>query len=198
VLADISGYTQFLDTVRAAHASTDFDSGEIPMAYAMMSNLLNGIAASMDPPLTLVKFEGDAVFAVSSDGTLAKGAAMVECIRRCYQNFKTRLDEAGAVWTCGCGACGRKGTLDLKFVIHHGEYFVQALASHVDVVGPDVIIAHRLLKNSAAGVIGSTAYGLFTDPAANALDLPLDGAPRLTEPIDGEQTIGARVIGLSA
>lgn len=164
----------------------------------MISSLLAGIAASIDPPLTLVKYEGDAVFAVSGDDSVPKGEAMIDCVRACYRAFSAGLGAAAAVWTCDCGACDRRDALDLKFVIHHGEFFVQALGSHVEVLGPDVIIAHRLLKNSAGTVVGSRGYGLFTDSAAAALDLPLGDAPHIVEPIDGGETIGARVVALAA
>lgn len=57
-------------------------------------------------------------------------------------------------------------------------------------------IAHRLLKNSASRQVGSTAYALFTESAIDALDLPVTDAVAMTEPIDGMQPIGVRVIPL--
>lgn len=196
LLADISGYTSFLDNVRTAHQDDAFADGQIPDAYSLMSSLLEGIALNIDPPMALVKFEGDAVFAVAPDDLSPHREAMVECVQNCYRGFRTRLQEAGMVWTCTCNACGRKDSLDLKFVIHYGDYFVQAVGTHVEVLGPDVNAAHRLLKNSAASHIGSTAYALFTEEAADALELPLADAISFTEPIEGMQPIGVRVIPL--
>jgi class 3 adenylate cyclase len=196
VLADISGYTAFLDSVRVAHQDDEFADGRIPDAYALMSSLLDGIASNIDPPLALVKFEGDAVFAVAPDEAAPRRGAMLECVQGCYRDFRTHLGRAGTVWTCTCNACGQKDSLDLKFVVHHGDYFVQAVGSHVEVLGPDVNIAHRLLKNSASRHIGSAAYALFTETAVDALGLALTDAIAITEPIDGMQPLGVRVIPL--
>jgi len=188
VLADISGYTSFLDSVRVAHQEDAFADGQIPDAYALMSSLLDGIASNIDPPLALVKFEGDTVFAVAPGDVAPHRGAMLECVRSCYRDFRARLEEAATVWTCTCDACAQNDSLDLKFVVHHGDY--------VDVLGPDVNIAHRLLKNSASRQVGSTAYALFTESAIDALDLPVTDTDAITEPIDGMQPITVRVIPL--
>jgi len=36
--------------------------------------------------------------------------------------------------------------LDLKMVIHHGEYVIQKLGDHEELMGADVIVPHRMLK----------------------------------------------------
>ena len=196
VLADISGYTSFLDSVRLAHQDDAFADGQIPDAYAMMSSFLEGIASVIDPPFNVVKFEGDAAFAVAPDDITPRGVPMLDLISKCYEDFVDRRSAAGLIWTCTCNACSRRETLDLKFVVHHGEYFVQAVGSQIEVVGPDVNIAHRLLKNAAAELVGSLGYSLFTEATTEALALPLSDAASLTETIDGEQQIATRVIPL--
>jgi hypothetical protein len=198
VLADISGYTVFLEDVRQAHANDGFADGQIPYAYGLMSNLLGGIAERIDPPFTLVKFEGDAVFAVGEDEVGPKGSNLIGCITACYADFTDRLDEAGLTWTCTCNACEVKDTLDLKFVVHHGSYIVQSIGTHVEVLGPDITTAHRLLKNAAASQVGSPAYALFTEAAEAALDLDLDAGVRFTEPIEGAQPIRTVAISLAS
>jgi hypothetical protein len=196
VLADISGYTSFLDGVRVAHEADAFAGGRIPDAYALMSSLLDGIATSIDPPMTLVKFEGDAVFAVAPDGSAPRGRAMFDCVLGCYRDFGTRLTEAGLVWTCTCEACARKDMLDLKFVVHHGDYYVQAIGDRIEVLSPAVTVAHRLLKNTAAARIGSAAYSLFTEPAIDALALTLTNATAFSEPIEGSHPISVKAVPL--
>ncbi len=196
LLADISGYTSFLETVRLAHASDAFAGGRIPDAYGLMSSLLDGIATRIDPPFTLVKFEGDAVFAVAPDSAVPHGSAVTDCVNACYQDFVDRRESAGLVWSCTCDACARKDDLDLKFVLHHGEYVVQAVGRHIEVLGSDVTLAHRLLKSSAAELVGSRAYALFTEAAVATLELPLDGMPGLTERYEGLPEVHARVLDL--
>jgi hypothetical protein len=97
-------------------------------------------------------------------------------------------------WTCTCKACEVKKTSDLKFVLHHGDYIVQSIGTHVEVLGPDITVAHRLLKNPAASQIGSPAYVLFTEVAEAALDL--DDGIRFTEPNEGAQPINTVAIPL--
>lgn len=197
LLADISGYTMFLDNVRVAHQDDSFADGNIPVAYGLMSGLLDGIANQVDPPFTFVKFEGDAVFAVAPGDSSPRAEEMLECIRHCYQDFVERLAEAGVVWTCTCTACSGMTRLDLKFVIHHGEYIVQAVGPRIELLGPDVNIVHRLLKNDAVVEVGATAYALFTEAATEALELDLSDASTLRQPIDGMDPVDAKVIALS-
>lgn len=197
LLADISGYTRFLDDVQVAHRDDAFADGRIPPAYAMMAGFLEGIAGTVDPPFTVLKFEGDAVFAIGSDVDLPGGVAIVDCVRRCYSDFTDRRAAATAVWTCTCDACSRSVTLDLKFILHHGEFFVQRVGTHTDAVGPEINVAHRLLKNEAAAVLGTTGYALFTDETILALGIPLPTAVGLTETVDGGRVISAKVMALA-
>lgn len=198
LLADISGYTRFLEEVQVAHRDDAFADGRIPPAYAMMAGLLEGIAATVDPPFTVLKFEGDAVFAIASDTDMPGGEAIVDCVRRCYADFTDRRTAAGAIWTCTCNACSRSETLDLKFILHHGEFFVQQVGMHTDAVGPEINVAHRLLKNEAVAVLGTTGYALFTDEIVASLEIPLPDAAPLSETVDGGRVVSAQAMALTA
>lgn len=59
---------------------------------------------------------------------------------------------------CRCGACQSATNLSLKFIIHHGEIKEIKVAHFIKATGVDMIVAHRLLKNS----IGSDEYILMT------------------------------------
>ena len=188
--------TSFLESVRVAHADDAFADGRIPDAYGLMSSLLDGIATRIDPPFTLVKFEGDAAFAVAPDGIAPQGAAARACVTACYRDFVERRAAAGLVWTCTCDACALKDTLDLKFVLHYGEYIVQGVGRHVEVLGPDVTMAHLLLKSGAAELVDSHAYALFTEAAVTALGLLLEDAVPLVERFEGLPDVEGRVVTL--
>lgn len=196
LLADISGYTVFLEDVKLAHASDAFADGQIPYAYGLLSSLLGGIVAKVVPPFTFVKFEGDAVFTLADTTSAPKGPDLLACITDCYDEFSSQVAEAGLTWTCTCNACTVLNTLDLKFVLHHGNYIVQAIGEHVEVLGPDVTVAHRLMKNTAAGNVGSAAYLLITERAEDALDLQLADGFRFTEQIDGSAAVETIAIAL--
>jgi hypothetical protein len=69
LLADISGYTGFLEGVAVAHREIILDAPEPPAAYAVMSSLLDAISTALEPTFVIAKLEGDAVFAVDDDAT---------------------------------------------------------------------------------------------------------------------------------
>ena len=182
LIADISGYTSFLQSVAEAHRDDAFADGAIPEAYGLMASLLDGVVTKVVPPFTLSKLEGDAVFTFAlSDADLPRGEAMLDCIRACYTEFSARLAQAGAVWTCSCNACARANTIDLKFTLHAGRFVLQQIAGGRELTGPAVVMAHRLLKNGAAERVGHGAYVLVTDAAMAALDIPPAGAMPMTE-----------------
>ena len=158
LIADISGYTAFLQDVEVAHQHDAFANGNIPEAYGLMSSLLDGIVAKVVPPFTLAKIEGDAVFvSATADDPVPRGESFLECVRACYAEFATRRAEAGAIWTCTCDACARADSLDLKFIVHAGKYVIQQIAGSRELSGPEVVMAHRLLKNGATQVVGDGA-----------------------------------------
>ena len=85
------------------------------------------------------------------------------------------------VWTCTCDACSRIDALELKFVVHAGPFVIQSIAGSRELSGPDVVMAHRLLKTSAAQVIGTGAYALLTERAASRFAVATEDAHRLVE-----------------
>jgi hypothetical protein len=196
LLADISGYTSFLQDVASAHRDDAFAGGRIPDAYALMSSLLDGIIADIDPPFTLAKLEGDAVFAFAARHDLPRGASLLDCVRTCHDGFRERLGQAGQIWTCTCDACSRASRLELKFILHAGSYVVQAIAGRRELMGPDVVLAHRLLKSQARTVMTDGAYILITAAAARMLDVPVEGAATITETYDHYAPVTASLLGL--
>ena len=151
LLADISGYTSFMQSVALAHQDDAFADGAVPDAYAMMSNLLDGIVGRVVPPFTLSELEGDAVFAYATDpDPVPSGEAMLDCLTECYADFRRRVGTGRGIWTCSCDACSRIDVLDLKFILHAGAYVTQEIAGKSKLLGPEVVMAHRLLKNNAA------------------------------------------------
>lgn len=197
LLADISGYTSFLQAVALAHQDDAFANGAIPEAYRMMSSLLDGIVTSVVPPFTLSKLEGDAVFAFArNDPDVPRGDAVLAFIRSCHADFSASLAQVGELWTCSCNACGRANTLDLKFILHAGRFVEQEVAGSRELIGPDVVMAHRLLKNHGAEVVGHGSYALLSAAAVSQLDVPIDGAVPATETYEHYQPIDVFVFDL--
>ncbi len=95
LLADISGYTGFLQGVSDADYALIIEADAPPSAYSLVASLLDGIVADLVPPFRLVKFEGDAVFVVASAaGPGLDGTELVARLHACQIGFRTRLGEA--------------------------------------------------------------------------------------------------------
>lgn len=197
LLADISGYTGFLQGVADAHVALILEAPEPPPAYSLLSHLLDTILESIQPMFRLAKLEGDAVFAVEATET-KRGDAVLDCIRACYAAFSDQLASAGSMWTCTCDACARIGALDLKFVLHYGAYVIQPVAGQAELLGPEVNVAHRLLKNHARELVGDAAYVLVTDAAAGALGIATTGMATGDEQYEGMPPIPVHVLALGA
>ncbi len=198
LLADISGYTGFLHGVADAHRSIIVEADEPPPAYALLSSLLDAMVERVAPPFRLVKFEGDALFAVADDPDMGlRGASVLACMRGCYASFESLLAQAGAGWTCTCTACARINDLGLKLILHHGDYVAQPIAGREELAGPDVIVAHRLLKNHVRDRIGARPYALLTDAALDALEVPPGDMVAMAETYDGLPSIPVHVLPLA-
>ncbi len=150
VLADISGYTFFLAKTELEHANI------------AISHLLEAIVGKMGSALTIVKLEGDAVFAYIEESKLPNGKSLLELIDQTYLAFRDQAESLYKGATCPCEACRAIPTLDLKFMVHHGDFIIQQVAGIKDLLGSDVNLVHRLMKNSVAGSTGWRGYALFT------------------------------------
>jgi hypothetical protein len=198
LLVDIGGYTSFLQSVAVAHRDDAFANGNVPDAYALVSSLLDGIVGRIVPPFTLSKLEGDAVFAYAVEPhEVPRGSGFLACLEACYADFRARLGQAGVVWSCQCDACSRISALDLKFIVHAGPFVIQSIAGREELVGSEVVLAHRLLKSSAADVIGHGAYALMTDAARRGLDVPTEAATPVVERYEHYAPVEAHAFALT-
>jgi len=63
-------------------------------------------------------------------------------------------------------------------------------------LGPEVTVAHLLLKNHVADLIGRSAYVLLTKSAATHLEVPLESTLPITEQYQHYLTVRAHVLRL--
>jgi class 3 adenylate cyclase len=179
LLADISGYTNFMGGVGESHG-VDFSEG-IPLGFAMMGALLDAVADALGDPFTIVKFEGDAVFATAPTATLdGRGPALLQILRAAYVAFiaaRTRADVTRGDHECD--ACLLVTSLDLKMVLHEGTYVSQAVHGQTELLGNSVNVAHRLLKSTVAETVGHRHFLHLTDAAAERLELADAGVAHL-------------------
>jgi uncharacterized protein YndB with AHSA1/START domain len=169
LLADISGYTSYVASTELTHSQE------------ILTELLELIIERFKPLMTISKIEGDAIFAYAPETKLPRGEAIFELIETTYVAFRSRREAARRRTTCTCNACRNIPNLDLKFIAHHGDYFVQNIAGTRELVGSDVNIIHRLLKNHVSEARGWKAYALFSEQSLRHLAAQPEGLFECTE-----------------
>ena len=152
-IADISGYTAFLN------------ESELEHAQGTLQSLLEVLIENTHLPLVISRLEGDAVISYATEGSFLQGASVLEMIESSYIAFRRALELMVINTTCTCNACRNIPNLDLKFFIHHGSFGLQPLPAYTELVGTDVNTAHRLTKNHVKQETGYEAYALFTRAA---------------------------------
>ena len=153
VIADISGFTSYLAKVELEHA------------HEILTDLLESIVREFKSLLTISKLEGDAVFAYVPEAKIPDGERILEIIENTYISFRRQRETSRRNTTCTCNACKSIPTLDLKFFVHHGDFIVQEVSGIHELVGSDVNMIHRLMKNHVTANTGWNAYVLFTQRA---------------------------------
>ena len=158
LIADISGYTGYLADVELDHAQD------------ILADLVGAVVTALRPNFRLAKLEGDAAFTYMSVEKV-DGSMLFDTIERCYFGFRRRRRDVRQATSCECNACVRIPDLDLKFVVHYGEAIVQKVAGRQELLGSDVIIVHRLLKNEVVEKLKIDAYALISQACIDATDL---------------------------
>lgn len=174
VLADITGYTQYMAETELLHAQD------------VVSDLLETIVESVEPIFLLSKLEGDAAFAYASRDSVNPSMIM-DTVESAYFAFQKRLRDIAHATSCECNACVRIPSLDLKFFVHDGEYVVRRIARSEELTGSDVILVHRLAKGTAGQVVDKMGYAVYTKATLDtmAMDPSILGFKPHTESLPG-------------
>jgi len=171
VLVDISGYTKFVRTHnigKIPFIGKNFKKTTEQHAEHIISDLLECVIDELDGTLTVNKLQGDAVLFYSVPEDLTEyPKLLIEKIQSCFESFSNRLNEIIFCETCPCDPCQQFGNLKLKSFIHYGEFLLKKVSRFEEIAGEDVILAHRLMKNS----IESNEYMLFTKSVNEIISL---------------------------
>lgn len=160
LIADITGYTRFLT------------SSELEHARGILEELFAALLKKLQSPFQLSNVQGDAVLAHTRAKHVANGHHVIDVAEAMYAGFADKLEFMVRNTTCTCNACRNIKELDLKLFIHYGPYVEQAIGGRAELGGPDVILIHRLLKNTIIEKTGIRAYAAFTEAAVGAIALP--------------------------
>ncbi len=161
IIADISGYTRYM----TANAKT------LGHSQTIITELVKAIIRQVELPLEVAKLEGDAVFLYcrKNAGTQPWPEAkkiIGDKLVAFFRMFSEKINELSASTTCTCNACTHIEKLRLKVVVHSGEALFHRVFNFLELAGLDVIIVHRLLKNS----VDADQYLLLTEAARRDLE----------------------------
>lgn len=163
IIADISGYTRFmLDHQKA-----------LVHGQMVISELMQFLVQQIKPPLEMVELEGDAVLMYALKGSDpgfrdAAGTNIGRQLLELFAAFKAKTRELQAYGICMCKACANIEKLKLKIIVHSGEAVFSKIGPFSRLSGVDVIVVHRLLKNS----VEADEYILMTEPAMADIQFP--------------------------
>jgi hypothetical protein len=169
VIADIGGYTRFMSLHRTSLAH----------AQENTSRLLDAIIDAA-PDLELSGLEGDAAFLYATDPSAEEItrslAGVATAMHRAFHEEQAHMEQLRVCW---CDGCVQTGKLTVKVVAHYGEVVLSATRGRATLAGVDVILVHRMLKNS----VPLDEYVLMTEAVRERCE------PQITElatPIDEE------------
>ncbi len=159
VITDISGYTEYLT------------GSELDHANEILQSLFDAQLRAIQHPFLISGFRGDAIFMYVPETHFVQSQTFLEALENFYIVFADTLEQMQYNTTCTCRACKNMSMLDLKMCIHYGEYLVQKLGDREELLGADVIVPHRMLKNHVIENTAIKSYALFSDVAARQLNL---------------------------
>jgi uncharacterized protein YndB with AHSA1/START domain len=132
---------------------------------------MEALIEQVGDPLHFWKTEGDAVLAYSTRQEFPSGETFLAICENLYNSFALRQQDIIANTSCTCRACANVGNLDLKIIAHYGQFNEIQMGPVTDISGPDVILVHRMGKTNVTDATGIRSYALFSDAAAEAMDI---------------------------
>jgi hypothetical protein len=160
LLADISGFDAYLSDAELEHAQ------------GVLQDLMELLIGQLTPVLLLASVHRDAVLAYAPTAQLPRGEALLDLTEATYVAFRELRTSIYRTTICRCNACLAIPTLDLKFLVHHGEYVAQQAEHGVQLGGLQVqLVRDRLLKDQVDSSNGSQAYALFTEQSLEHMNV---------------------------
>jgi hypothetical protein len=172
ILADITGFTPFVADTELEH------SNEI------LGFILKDIVSYLTPTFKLAEVEGDAVFVYAPLERFPHGKTILDIVESSYTAFRDKKGTLVRARTCNCKACQMAPTLDLKFIVHYGEYIMNDVTGKKKPLGTSVNVVHRLLKNAVTESTGWKAYVLLTKDCLDVIGMKSVKFHQQTESFD--------------
>ncbi|MDH3252545.1 MAG: DUF2652 domain-containing protein [Ignavibacteria bacterium] len=134
-IPDISGFTEFVTHTEIGHSNH------------IITELIEAILHANELNFTVSEIEGDAVlfYKVGDPPPLER---LLLQTKRMFFAFHRHLKIIERDTVCQCGACTTASRLTIKMIAHYGALRETAIGNFSKIIGSDVILAHRLLKNT--------------------------------------------------
>lgn len=145
-IPDITGFTRFM-----AETNLEFSRKIIPP-------LLRNIVSSNTLNLTVGEIEGDAILFYRY-GTLPTFKELVDQCKNFYINFTQQLELLKNEFPDDFAKYISSNKLALKIVLHAAEMTTTHIEGIIKLIGEDVVVVHKLLKNS----VKDSEYILLTE-----------------------------------
>jgi hypothetical protein len=173
LIADIGGYTDYMRSHRMSLAHAEVNTGRL------LEKVIDAV-----PGFDLIEIEGDAAFLAHqvdpSDGD-ATVDLTVQAAMAMHREFHLERHNV-ATNLCPCASCAQANNLKLKFVAHIGEVATQTIRQRRKLVGIDVILVHRMLKNP----VDVPEYLLLSEELYNTSSTPMPGpAHEVAQDLEG-------------
>jgi len=146
LIPDISGFTEFMTSTELSHGSH------------VINMLIQAMLKAVDDEYEISEIEGDAIILIKKGPAPSLKEILDSCLR-IFNAFHYQRKWMQMHAICPCAACLCVDKLSLKFIVHRGPLTEIKVGRFVKQSGTEMIVAHRLLKNS----IGKNEYLLVTD-----------------------------------
>ncbi|WP_054559114.1 DUF2652 domain-containing protein [Croceitalea dokdonensis] len=134
-IPDISGFTQFMS------------EAEFELSSKIIPSLLNKIIYSNEIGLKVSEIEGDSIL-FFKQGELPNFQDLIYQCKHFHSEFYKQLKKLRTAQTNKPGGDQIPKILGLKIILHYSnEIGMVPVGNHIKLMGEDVIVAHRLLKN---------------------------------------------------
>lgn len=153
-IPDISGFSEFMS------------DADVELSAEVIPALLNNIIYSNEIGLKVSEIEGDAVL-FFKQGNLPSLVDLVAQCKLFYEEFYRQLKNLKQSYADPEKVNTLSGVLGLKIILHYGREIAPIkVGSRIKLLGEDLIVAHRLLKNN----VPFREYILLSESLINQYD----------------------------
>jgi hypothetical protein len=149
-IPDITGFSQFVTETEIEHSRL------------IIQELLEVLINSNELNLQISEIEGDAILFYKF-GDPPQIEQLYQQVEKMFCAFHRSIIAYDMAKFCQCPACVTAINLSLKIITHFGEFASYNIKQYEKLIGKDVIVVHRLLKNE----IEQHEYWMVTNSLMN-------------------------------